>query len=105
MAGNRLMPAMILARTNENQVALGMVSSAIGVGALAGSVLVTIAKPAKSRTRVIFLSCAFSFLLCDVLWGIGRSAPLWVFAAFSGNLPLPFSTANLTAIMAHKSSR
>ncbi len=102
MAGNGIMPAMILARTGDNQITLGMVSSAIGIGTLAGSILITAAKPAKSRTRVIFLSCGISFLLCDVLWGIGRDATIWVFAAFAGNLPLPFLNANLTAIMRTK---
>ena len=56
-------------------------------------------KPAKSKTKVIFLSCAFSFLLCDVLWGVGWNVGIWVFAAFAGNLPLPFLSANMTTIM------
>ncbi len=102
MAGNSIMPAMILARTGNNQVALGMVSSSIGIGALVGSVLVTLIKPAKSKTKVIFLSCAVSFLLCDILWGLGRNVEIWVFAAFAGNLPLPFLNANITTIMRTK---
>lgn len=99
MGGNGIMPALILARTGNDQVALGMVSSAIGIGTIIGSILVTAAKPAKSRTKVIFLSCAVSFLLCDVMWALGRNVEIWVFAAFAGNLPLPFLNANLTTIM------
>lgn len=102
MAGNSIMPAMILARTGGNQVTLGMVSSSIGIGALVGSILVTVVKPAKSKTKVIFLSCAVSFLLCDCLWGVGRNVAIWAFAAFAGNLPLPFLNANLTTIMRTK---
>ncbi len=102
MAGNGILPAMILARTGNNQVTLGMVSSSIGIGALVGSILVTLVKPAKIKTKVIFLSCAISFLLCDLLWGIGRNVEIWVFAAFAGNLPLPFLNANLTTIMRTK---
>lgn len=102
IAGNGIMPAMILARTGDNQVALGIVSSSIGLGALAGSILVTAAKPFKSRTKVIFLSCAVSFLLCDILWAVGQNLAIWVFAAFAGNLPLPFLSANLTTIMRTK---
>lgn len=102
LAGNAIMPAMILARTGNDKVILGMVSSAIGIGTLVGSILVTLAKPAKSRTKVIFSTCAVSFLLCDILWGLGRTPFLWVFAAFTGNLPLPFLTANLTTIMRTK---
>lgn len=102
MAGNSIMPAMILARTGDNQIMLGMVSSAIGIGTLVGSILVTGAKPAKSKVKVIFLSCAVSFLLCDILWGLGQNVAIWVFAAFAGNLPLPFLSANLTTIMRTK---
>ena len=102
LAGNAIMPAMILARTGNDKVVLGMVSSAIGAGTLIGSILVTVAKPAKSRTKVIFGTCAASFLLCDFLWGLGRTPFLWVFAAFAGNLPLPFLTANMTTIMRTK---
>ena len=79
-----------------------MVSSAVGLGTLAGSILVTLMKPFKSRTRVIFGSCAISFLLCNVLWALGRNVPIWVFAAFVGNMPLPFLNANLTTVMRTK---
>ena len=102
MAGNSIMPAMVLSRTGNDSIALGIVSSSIGIGALIGSILVTAARPAKSRTAVIFLSCAVSFALCDILWGLGRSVAVWSFAAFAGNLPLPFLSANFTTIMRTK---
>ncbi len=102
LAGNKILPAMILARTGGDRMILGTVSSAMGIGTLVGSVLVTAVGPVRNRTRLIFLSCAFSFLLCDVLWGVGRSVPVWVFAAFAGNLPMPFISANMTTIMRTK---
>lgn len=102
MSGNSIMPALILARTDNNKVILGMVSSAIGIGTLLGSILVTVMKPAKNKSKVIFLSCGLSFLLCDILWAAGKTAPIWIFAAFSGNLPLPFLNANFTTIMRTK---
>ncbi len=99
ITGFGILPAMILARSGDSQAALGMVSSAVGLGTLVGSALVTLMKPAKNRTRVVLISCGVSFLLCDILWALGQSVPIWVFAAFLGNLPLPFLTANLTTIM------
>ncbi|SDO01895.1 MFS transporter [Acetanaerobacterium elongatum] len=102
LSGNGIMPAMILSRSNQNQLALGAVSSAVGIGMLVGSILATAAPPAKRRTRVIFITCAVSFFLCDVFWGLGRSVPVWVFAAFAGNLPLPFIGVNITTIMRTK---
>jgi hypothetical protein len=36
------------------------------------------------------------------MWGIGQNVEIWMFAAFAGNLPLPFLSANLTTIMRTK---
>jgi MFS family permease len=47
MGGYGMMPALILGRTNGDQVSLGITEAAVGIGALAGSVLVTLIKPAK----------------------------------------------------------
>jgi predicted MFS family arabinose efflux permease len=102
MTGFGILPAMILKRTKDSQAALSLVSSAVGLGTLAGSILVTLMKPSKNRTRVIFGACAISFLLCDMLWALGRNVPIWVFGAFLGNLPLPFLNANLSTVMRSK---
>jgi hypothetical protein len=59
-------------------------------------------KPTNKKTRVIFLSLALSFVFANVLWAVGRNPSVWIFAAFSGNLPLPFITANMTTIMRTK---
>ena len=99
LTGFGILPAMILARSGDNRQVLGLVSSCVGIGTLVGSILVTMAKPAKSKTRVIFSSLAVSFILANVLWAVGQNAWVWVFAAFAGNLPLPFITANMTTIM------
>lgn len=102
LTGFGILPALILARTGDNQPILGIVSSTVGVGTLIGSVVVTILRPAKRKSRVIFISLAVSFLLANILWAIGRNAWIWVFAAFAGNFPLPFISANLTTIMRTK---
>ncbi len=99
LTGFGTLPVMVLKRSGDSQAALTMVSTAVGLGTLAGSVLVTLLRPGKSRTKIIFGTCAISFLLCDILWSLGRDVPIWVFAAFAGNLPLPFLNANLTTLM------
>lgn len=99
LTGFGILPALILARTGGNEAIMGMVSSAVGVGTLLGSVAATLAKPPKSRTRVIFLTCGLSFLLCNVPWAMSLSPVVWVAAAVAGNFPLPLLNANLTAIM------
>ena len=85
MGGYGMLPALILARTNANQVSLGVVEAAVGIGTLAGSVLVTLMKPANSRTKVIFFACGISFLLGDVGDSLSRSLAFWAAASFNGN--------------------
>jgi len=102
MGGYGMLPALILGRTNGDQVSLGIVEAAVGIGTLVGSVLVTLMKPAKSRTMVVFIACGISFLLGDVGQSLSRSVALLAVTAFSSNLPLPFVNANLTAIMRTK---
>jgi len=99
MGGYGMLPALILSRTGGSQVSLGIVEAAAGIGALVGSVAVTLAKPAKSKTKVIFFACGISFFLGDFLWSFQQSLPLWVFSAFACNVPMPFLNANLTAVM------
>lgn len=91
--------AMILARTNQNEVILGMFSSAVGIGTLVASVCVTLMKPPKSKIKLIFIACAASFFLSDVLLGVGQKTWIWIFAGLAGNLPLPLLNANLEVIM------
>lgn len=99
MGGYGMMPALILGKTGNNQVSLGMVEAAVGAGTLVGSVFVTIMKPAKSRTKVAFIACGLSFLLGDVGQSLSHTLPLWIIAAFASNVPLAFVNANLAAIM------
>lgn len=88
-----ILPAMILARTLNNEKILGLVSGAIGVGGIVGGLLVIVFRPTKSKVKTIFVSLALSFLLCDMLLGIGRTPLIWIFGAFAGNLPIPFLNA------------
>lgn len=99
MSGNGLMPAMILARTGGDELAVGTVSSFIGLGTLVGSVLATALPRPRKPLRLVFLSCGLSFLLCDCLWALGRGVEIWAFAALAGNLPLPLLNANLTTLL------
>ena len=99
ISGYGILPAMILARSGDNQTTLGFVTSAMGIGMLLGSVLVTIMKPAKRQTQLVFWTMIISFFLGDVLWSLGRSAPMWIFSAFCGNMLVPFTGACMFSIM------
>lgn len=100
--GYGMMAPLVLARTGNNQISLGMVEAAVGLGTLLGSIIVTLIKPAKSRVRVIFIACGLSFLLGDVGQSLTHTLPLWVVSAFVSNVPMAFLNANLTALMRTK---
>lgn len=99
MGSYGMLPTLILSRTGNDQIALGMVEAAVGIGTLAGSIIVTLMRPARNRVWIIFFACGISFLLGDVGQSLTHSLPLWIAAAFTSNVPMAFLGANLTAIM------
>ena len=99
MGSYGMLPALILTRTGGNQIALGIVESAVGIGTLAGSIIVVLIKPGKNRTGIAFIACGISFLLGDVGISLSHSLTFWVITTFASNIPMAFIGANLTAIM------
>jgi len=97
-----VLPAMILTLSGNNEKILGLVTGAVGVGGIVGSLLVTICRPPKSHVKAIFISAALSYLLCDLLLGIGKTPLMWTFAAFAGNLPIPFLNASENYLLMSK---
>jgi MFS family permease len=98
---NNLAP-MILARNGNNDIQLGIVSSAIGIAGLFGSILVTKFPNTKKRIPFIFNIMTFSFLICNSLLGVGRNYYLWTLAVFMGNCFIPFLIAHVEYIMRTK---
>ncbi len=90
---------MVLLRNGNNDVQLGIVSSAISVAGLVGSVLVSKMPAPKKRITLILNIMTFSFLFCNGLLGIGRNYYIWTLALFGGNVLIPFLTANVEYIM------
>lgn len=93
---------MILARSGNNQLQLGIVSSMIGISGILGSILVTVAKEPKKRVPIIINTMLFSFIVCNGMLGIGRNYYIWSLAVFMGNCMVPFLTANVECIMRTK---
>ncbi|MCL1964068.1 MAG: MFS transporter, partial [Firmicutes bacterium] len=89
-----LLSPMILARSGNDANALAWVNAALGLGGVAGGVLVVILPPARSRIKTMFFCCGLSFLLGDILFSLGRSIPVWVFAGFFSNILIPPFSAN-----------
>lgn len=99
MGSYGMLPALVLGRTENDQIVLGIVEAAVGIGTLVGSIFVMVMKPAQNRIRVIFFACGISFLLGDVGLSLTHTLPLWIAAAFTSNVPMAFLSANMTAVM------
>jgi MFS transporter, DHA3 family, macrolide efflux protein len=85
-----VLPAMILARSGNSEIALGAVQSVLGVGGVVGGLLLSLWGGPKKRLPGFLLATAGSFLLGDFLFAIGQSLPVWLMAAFLSAIFIPF---------------
>ncbi|MCI0711795.1 MAG: MFS transporter [Chloroflexi bacterium] len=93
-----VMPAMVLARSGNNEVALATVQAAMGVGGIIGSLLMSIWGGPKRRIHNVLAATGLSFLLGDLLFGIGRTVVVWSLGGFLGSLFIPFIVAGNMAL-------
>jgi len=94
----RLVPALVLAATHRNTLVLGLVGSAFDLGMLAGGAVM--AGWGGPRNRVLGLIGGSVLLaLCgEVLFGLGRSLPIWLLAAFLGPFFIPIRMGSSHAL-------
>lgn len=94
-----ILSPMILARSSDNSMALGIVNALIGAGGIVGGLIVSAGKSPKDNIKMIYFSAAISFLFGDLLMGIGRTPVLWCIAGIAASLPIPFIMAGQNVIM------
>ncbi len=94
-----ILSPMILARSGGNEVALGIVNAAMGIGGVLGGILVSAGKMPKDSLKAIYVSAGLSFLLGDLMMGAGRGVFLWSAAGFMASLPIPFISAGQNVIL------
>ncbi len=99
LGGDGMMSAFVLGKTGGDQNALGMVEASKSLAALAGSLLVIRMKPAARKTRVIFTSCAVTFLVGNTLMSLSDSVWFWMAADFISYVCVTILGANLSVIM------
>ena len=97
-----ILSPMILFRSGNSSIAYGVVNAAIGVGGIAGGLLVSIRKLPKDRVKTMYGAAAFSFLLGDLTMGLGRNFYFWSFAGIAASLPIPFIMAAQNVILYEK---
>lgn len=96
-----ILSPMILSRSGDNSMVLGIVNAVIGVGGILGGIIVSIGKKPKDNVKMIYFSAAISFLFGDLLMGIGRSPVIWCIAGIAASLPVPFVNAGQNVILYH----
>lgn len=68
-----ILSPMILARSGNNSVVLGVVNAVIGIGGIIGGIIVSTGKVKGNSVKMIYMSALFSFLFGDVIMGVGRN--------------------------------
>lgn len=98
LGNDGMISPFVLSRTGNNQQVLGMVQSAVALGLLAGSLIVTVMKPVRNKPKVVFVTTAFIFA-GNVVQSLTLLPLVWCIAAFASYIPAVIMNANLTAIM------
>ncbi len=93
-----ILPAMILARTGGNEVALGIVQGAMGAAGLAGGALMAVWGGPRRKIHGVLGFTALSFLLGDFLFAVGRGVGVWVMAACAAAVFIPLLLGSRQAI-------
>lgn len=96
MASYGLLAPMVLARSGNSEVAFAVVSSAGGLGGMAGALLVLAVPMRIKKTRIIFLCYLLSVIFGDILFSLGGNLTFWAVTAFLGTAFVPAITANAT---------
>jgi MFS family permease len=100
--GFALIAPMILARTGNDEQVLGYIQSAMGVGAIAGGMVLAAWGGLKRRVHGVLGGWFLASLLGSVLLGVGRGLPVWLVAAVGGNFVTVFINASNQAIWQSK---
>ncbi len=97
-----LFSPFILERTNQNSATLGVVTSANAIGAVIGGLLISLWGGFKRRMTSIFLGEALTGLFLLVVFGLGRSIPVWVIGVLIGGIFPIFTNGASQAIWQSK---
>lgn len=98
LGNDGMLSPFVLGRTGNNQQILGLVESAVALGLLAGSLLMTVLKPARDKGKVIFIACAVVFS-GNIVQSLTVKPWLWCAAGFGSYLMAVVMNANLTAVV------
>lgn len=94
-----ILSPMLLSRSGDNSMVLGIVNAVMGVGGIVGGLIVSAGKLSKNPVKMIYVSAALSFGFGDLLMGLGRNAFVWGIAGLAATLPIAFINAGQNMIL------
>lgn len=97
-----LVPAMVLARTNNNEFILGSLQSIMSVGALAGGLLISAWGGTKRKIYTVFGCQILTAILGRALFGLGHDFLTWIPGAFFLYFFVPINNGSTGAIWMSK---
>lgn len=97
-----ILSPMILSRSGNDSVVLGVVNAAMGIGGIIGGIIVAGGRFSKNSVKMIYVSAMLSFLFGDVMMGAGRNVLFWSIAGVAASLPIPFVNAGQNVILYQK---
>lgn len=99
--GAAIYSPMILARTDNNAVVLGSISSAAGIGGVVGAIVVSIWGGPKLKIHGVLLGMLGAGL-SKTIFGLGRSLVVWLPTQFCSSLNFPLMGSSRQAILLAK---
>ncbi|HEY69344.1 MAG TPA: MFS transporter [Anaerolineae bacterium] len=96
--GNMLIPAMILSRTNNNELILGSVQAVMSAGALAGGLLISIWGGSKRKIKTVLMAQVLTAIVGRVWFGLGYDTLSWLLPSFFVFFFIPISNGSTAAI-------
>jgi MFS family permease len=93
-----LLPAMLLARTGNNEMVLGTVQSAGAIGGVIGALAMSAWGGPKRRVHGVLGGWIVGSLLGETLLGLGQALPIWIVASLAGAFFIPVINASNQAI-------
>lgn len=97
-----MLSPLVLARTGGDEIALANVQAALGVGGVAGGLLMSIWGGPKRRIHGVLFVCGISFLVGDFMIAVGRTVPVWMLAVFVATIFVPIIVGSKNAIWQSK---
>lgn len=94
-----ILSPMLISRSGGDDFAYGVVNAVLGIGGIVGGIIVSLGKMPKDKMKMIYFSAAFSFLVGDILMGVGRNVFVWSIASLAASVLIPFILAGQQVIL------